>query len=282
MPAIPRHTQKIFGQSLTPSGNVAVYGSLAAGAPTYPATTDDLTTIQSAAWLLGLNSALIGNRSPALEDLNGLFVVLSQQIAYLLQNGIAEWDATTTYYVGNLARIPGTATVCTSLTNNNVGNNPASNTNDWSASGSSYPAVASTAGAQTVDTDSVSYLLSFANSEYDPQGRYNIGASRYTAPVPGAYRISANLQVDNASGPTNQLELSLTAVKNGVSVARAAGASVSNPPGNRWYPQLDTVVVLAAGDTIQMHLMGVREVAIGEPFGSVTVSNSDWSISKLP
>jgi len=81
MPAIPRHAQKIFGQSLTPSGNVAVYGSLAAGAPAYPATTDDLTTIQSAAWLLGLNNALIGNRSPALEDLNGLFVVLSQQIA---------------------------------------------------------------------------------------------------------------------------------------------------------------------------------------------------------
>lgn len=282
MPAIPRHPQKIFGESLTPSGNVAVYGSLQTGAPAYPATTNDLTAIQSAQWPLGLKGALIGNRSPAIEDLNGLFVVLSQQIAYLLQNGIAEWNAATTYYVGQLVRIPGTAIVCASLTNNNLANNPASNTNDWSASGTSYPAVAKTASAQIVTTDGSSNKLNFVEEEFDPQNRYNLSTSVYTVPVPGAYRISANLQVDNNAGPTSTLELSLTAVKNGATVARAAGVSVPNPPGNRWYPQLNTVVVLAAGDTIQINLSGQRETPAGDPPGSVTVSNSDWSISKLP
>lgn len=278
MPAIPRHTQKIFGQSLTPSGNVAVYGSLAAGAPAYPATTDDLTTIQSSAWLLGLNSALIGNRSPALEDLNGLFVVLSQQIAYLLQNGIAEWDATTTYYVGNLARIPGTAVVCTSLTNNNVGNNPASNTNDWSASGSSYPAVATTGGAQAVAVDGVGHTIQFNSTQYAPFGNYNAGTYRYTAPAPGAYLLTANLQVDNVSGTAATMELSLTAVKNGSTIARAAGTSVASPPGGRWYPKLGTTIVLAAGDTVEIQLTATDAVNSG----SVTVSNSDWSIHKVP
>ena len=278
MPAIPRHPQKVFGESLTPSGNVAVYGSLAAGSPAYPPATDDLTTIQSAEWLLGLNGALIGNRSPALEDLNGLFVVLSQQIAYLLQNGIAEWDAATTYYIGNLVRIPGTAAVCTSLTDNNLANNPASDTNNWSASGSSYPAVASMASSQSVAVDGVGHTIEFNSSEYAPQGNYNVGTYRYTAPAPGAYLITANLQVDNVSGTTATMELSLTAVKNGVTVARASGTSVASPPGSRWYPKLGTTVVPVAGDTLEIQLTAED----GVDSGTVTVSNSDWSAHKLP
>lgn len=128
MPAITRKAQQIFGASLTPAGNIAKWGSLAAAAPAY---SDDPDLIQTAAWLNGLNNALIGNRSPAIEDLNGLFYVLSRQIAYLLQSGVPEWDTGTTYFTGQIVRGIGTAILYQSMTNSNVGNNPATDTNNW-------------------------------------------------------------------------------------------------------------------------------------------------------
>jgi len=278
MPAIPRYAQKIFGGSLVPAGNVAVYGSLAAGAAAYTPTITDLSAIQSAEWLLGLNGALIGNRSPALEDLNGVLLVLSQQTAYILQGGIPEWDAETNYFAGGIARIPGTALVVTSLTDDNLGNDPATDTNNWSASGTSYPSVISSSSSQTVAVTGSGVTIQFDGLEYDPQGRYNVSTYRYTAPVPGAYQVLANLQVDNVTGQASTMELSLRAVKNGSTVARAAGTSVASPPGSRWYPQLNTVVVLAAGDTLEIQLSATDTVNSG----NVSVSNSDWSIQKLP
>jgi hypothetical protein len=278
MPSIPRKTQKIFGGSLTPANNVAVYGSLAAGAPAYPSTITDLTTIQSAAWLQGLTPALIGNRSPALEDLNGVFLVLSQQIAYLLQSGIPEWIATETYWIGQIVRFPGTALCFTSTVNNNLGNDPSTDSNNWSASGTSNPSIASMASSQSVAVDGVGHTLAFNSSEYDPFARYNTSTRRYTAPIAGAYLITANTQVDNVSGTAATMELSLTAVKNGATVLRAAGVAVSSPPGGRWYPQLNTTVVLALGDTVEIQLTAED----GIDTGTVTVSNSDWSIHKLP
>jgi hypothetical protein len=128
MPAITRKAQQIFGASLTPSGNIAKWGSLAAGAAAY---SDDPDQIQTAAWLNGLNNALIGNRSPAIEDLNGLFYVLSRQIAYLLQSGVPEWDTGTTYFTGQIVRGIGTAVLYQSMTDSNAGNNPATDTNNW-------------------------------------------------------------------------------------------------------------------------------------------------------
>ena len=278
MPSIPRKTQKIFGGSLTPANNVAVYGSLAAGAPAYPSTITDLAAIQSAAWLQGLTAALIGNRSPALEDLNGVFLVLSQQIAYLLQSGIPEWDGATTYWIGQVVRFPGTALCFTSTVNNNLANDPSTDSNNWSASGTSNPSVASMSTSQSVTINGVGQTLAFNVSEYDPFARYNTSTRRYTAPIAGAYLITANTQVDNVSGTAAAMELSLTAVKNGTTVIRAAGTSVANPPGGRWYPKIDTTVVLALGDTVEIQLSAQDNVGTG----TVSVSNSDWSIHKLP
>ena len=289
MPSIPRKTQKIFGGSLTPANNVAVYGSLAAGAPAYPSTITDLAAIQSAAWLQGLTPALIGNRSPALEDLNGVFLVLSQQIAYLLQSGIPEWIATETYWIGQIVRFPGTALCFTSTVNNNLGNDPSTDSNNWSASGTSNPSVASMASSQSVAVDSVGHTLAFNSSEYDPFARYSISTYRYTVPIAGAYLITANLQADYVGGSTTNeaaalqtMELSLTAVKNGTTILRAAGTSVATPPGQRWYPKLSTTVVLALGDTVEIQLTGSCQTDVGAPNPNVNVSNSDWSIHKLP
>jgi hypothetical protein len=96
----------VFGQALAPSGNIAVFGSLAASSVAYSA---DPAVIQNAAtWLQGWVAALInapgGNASPALEDFNGILYVLTYQLAYLKQMGLAEWDATVTYYNGAWAQ----------------------------------------------------------------------------------------------------------------------------------------------------------------------------------
>ena len=289
MPSIPRKTQKIFGGSLTPANNVAVYGSLAAGAPAYPSTITDLAAIQSAAWLQGLTPALIGNRSPALEDLNGVFLVLSQQIAYLLQSGIPEWDGATTYWIGQIVRFPGTALCFTSTVNNNLANDPSTDSNNWSASGTSNPSIASMGSSQSIEVDSVGHTLAFNVSEYDPFARYSVSTYRYTVPIAGAYLITANLQADYVGGSTTNeaaalqtMELSLTAVKNGTTILRAAGTSVATPPGQRWYPKLSTTVVLALGDTVEIQLTGSCQTDVGAPNPNVNVSNSDWSIHKLP
>ena len=281
MPKLPRYKQKIFGADLTPANNVAVYGSLAVGAPAYTTKTSDafdLTTIQSTQWQSGLTAGQIGNRSPALEDLNGVLVTLSQQIAYILQHGIPEWVATETYWIGQIVRFPGTALCFTSTVNNNLGNDPSTDSNNWSASGTSNPSVASMGSSQSVTINGVGQTLAFNVSEYDPFARYNTSTRRYTAPIAGAYLITANTQVDNVSGTAAAMELSLTAVKNGTTVIRAAGTSVANPPGGRWYPKIDTTVVLALGDTVEIQLTAQDGVGTG----TVSVSNSDWSIHKLP
>lgn len=143
MPAIPRKHQKLFGSSLVPTGNVAVFGSLQAGAPAF---SNDLTAIQSlAAWLSGFNGAVVGNRSPAIEDLNALCLLIVQQIAYCLQSGIPEWDASTTYFAGNFVRVGGV--IYTSLTDDNTGNDPTSDTNNWQSYKESVAPTGSTAKA---------------------------------------------------------------------------------------------------------------------------------------
>lgn len=123
MPKLPVVTQKIFGGGLIPASNIAIFGSLAAGAPAF---SGDPAAIQSlAAWLNGMAASLIntggGNASPALEDFNGLLFVLSYQLAYLKQAGVAEYDPSVTYFIGSMVN-DGTGVLWVSKTDNNTGN----------------------------------------------------------------------------------------------------------------------------------------------------------------
>lgn len=102
MSRIPVKLQKIFAGALTPTGNIAQAGSTVGGTPVYSA---DPATLQAlAAWANGLQAQLInapgGLSSPVLEELNGILLTLTYQLAYLKQQGIAEWDPTVTYYTG--------------------------------------------------------------------------------------------------------------------------------------------------------------------------------------
>ena len=91
MARLTRFLQKVFGSDVGPAGNFGVFGSLAAGAPQY---SKDPKVIQSLdAWRLAWAAATVGNKSPALQDMNSLFYVALYQLAYLLQQGLPELDA---------------------------------------------------------------------------------------------------------------------------------------------------------------------------------------------
>lgn len=130
MSKILRKNMKIFGSN--PGFNqMAVFGSLAAGVPSF---STDPEVIQSLSnYLDGWFDAVIGNNSPAIEDMNSLCFVYAYQIAYLMQAGIAEWNTDTTYYVGSMVN-DGNGRIYTSLTDNNTGN-PITDVINWQLNG---------------------------------------------------------------------------------------------------------------------------------------------------
>lgn len=132
MSKITRATQKIFGSTAS-AAQMAEFGSLAAGAPlTYSGATITPAIVQSLSrYLSGWFTAILGSNSPAIEDMNALFYLMTYQLAYLMQAGVAEWDSATTYYIGSIVNSSGLTYV--SLTNDNL-NNAVTDTTNWRSS----------------------------------------------------------------------------------------------------------------------------------------------------
>ena len=99
MAKIVRKYQKQFAD-IGWTGNLGQFGSYAAGSPLY---SNDPDTLQAlAAFGTGMASALVNNAPPAIQDLDGLFHLITKQLQYIFQAGIPEWCATDTYYIGSL------------------------------------------------------------------------------------------------------------------------------------------------------------------------------------
>lgn len=126
MSKILRKSALIFGQS---SGfqQMGQFGSLANGGPAY--STDPAVIQALSQWVDGWFAAVLGNNSPAIEDVNAFCYVVAYQIAYGFQAGVPEWDAGTTYFKGSLAQ-DGTGVLYVSITDNNL-NNALTVTADW-------------------------------------------------------------------------------------------------------------------------------------------------------
>lgn len=120
MSKITRVTQKIFGSSAG-FQQVAQFGSLAASAPTF---STDPAVIQSLSnYLGGWFSAVLGGNSPAIEDMNALCYLYAYQLAYLMQEGVPEWDSGTTYYKGSIVSSGGQIPILfSSQTDSNLNN----------------------------------------------------------------------------------------------------------------------------------------------------------------
>ena len=153
MTRIARKEQKIFAENATNNG---VFGSLQANDPTI---SSDPDTIQGRpAFALGWDEATYSaEKLPPLEEFQALQYLFSRQLAYLFQDGIPEWNASTAYYKGSLVKtITGTdIAIFSSLTDNNV-NNQTSDTTKWAVVlDTAHPfaydsAVVHTAGAETI------------------------------------------------------------------------------------------------------------------------------------
>lgn len=126
MAKIVRKVAKVFGLNSGVS-EIAEFGSLAAGVPAF---STDPAVIQSLSnWLSGWFDAVIGANSPAIEDMNAFCFVMAYQVAYILQTGVGEWDATTTYYIGSLVN-DGSGFLYRSITDTNL-NNALSDSTNW-------------------------------------------------------------------------------------------------------------------------------------------------------
>lgn len=125
MAKLTRYTQLVFG-STAGSNQMAEYGSFAAGTPlTYNGSTITPSIVQALGnYLEGWFGAVLGQNSPAIEDMNALCFLFAYQLTYLMQEGIAEYDASTIYFINSVVNYSGNVYV--SLTNNNTGNTPPS------------------------------------------------------------------------------------------------------------------------------------------------------------
>lgn len=127
MARLPRKTQKIFCSAPNKANQTAVFGTMKTTNKQY---STDVATLQSnAAYTQGWNSATIAGYKPFMEEFNTLNYINTSQLAYLFQQGVAEWDSATTYYKNNFVAKDGLLYV--SKTDNNTNHNPATDENNW-------------------------------------------------------------------------------------------------------------------------------------------------------
>lgn len=150
---LTRITQNQFA-STAGSNQIGVFGSFAANDPT---TTTSPATAQSLSnWLDGWYGAVDGENSPCIEDMNAVHFVYAYQLAYLMQQGIPEWDSGTEYFIGSLVN-DGSGNIYVSLTNSNLNNALTSSTN-WAIK-------VGTNGFTTVTSNTaISYIVGFLRS----------------------------------------------------------------------------------------------------------------------
>ena len=131
MAKLTRLTAKIFGETADGTltdPEIGQFGSAKAG--TYNGT-GDVATIQGlSAWSNGWVDAVTPEQQfPPLPEMTGVHKVLSYQEAYLLQQGVPEWDSATTYYTDGFCSKAGKIYI--SQSDNNLNNDPASDTVNW-------------------------------------------------------------------------------------------------------------------------------------------------------
>lgn len=125
MAKLTRKTLLQFGSTVNAGSEIGQFGSYAA--PIYSA---DITVLQAGtAWSRGWAAETVATNRPFLEDMNAIDVVYGYMLSYILQMGIPEYDAATTYYIDSFVQVAGQ--IYQSLTDNNVGNTPASSPSNW-------------------------------------------------------------------------------------------------------------------------------------------------------
>lgn len=224
MAKITRKTLLQFGVS-GPSTSFGQFGSKVAGVPQ---TTQDPTVIQQlAAWVNGWQNAVVtANKAAYLEDMNGWCYVHSYMSAYILQQGIPEWDTGTTYYTNSV--VQGTAALgnagqwFNSLQDSNAGNAPPVGASNafWTWINSPPPAVPLVGNA--------------------------LKANLIVKPNVGAPLTKTDASADLLS--VQGVVLSSVAVTGDISVSGANGLDTGSPSNSTWYAF--HVITNAAGSLV--------------------------------
>ena len=106
MSKLTRVTGKVFGATASTTNTpveIGQFGSAKAG--TYNATNDVATIQNLSAWSNGwIDAVTPTDQFPSLPEMTGVHKVLSYQNAYVLQEGIPEYDANTTYYENSICK----------------------------------------------------------------------------------------------------------------------------------------------------------------------------------
>lgn len=134
MAKITRVIQKIFGVNAGIDERAQI-GSIASGSPVF--TTDPVAMQALANYEEGLFGTCIGENSPAIEDINSIYNLITRQLAYIFQQGVAEYDATTEYHLGSVVNLDGV--FYSSLINTNLGN-PLTDITKWKLQGNNFNA----------------------------------------------------------------------------------------------------------------------------------------------
>ena len=145
---IERRTASIFCGGLSAgSDQVEQFGSkVVTGTPNY--SVDPAVIQELSAWADGWKPALNAtNNSEYLQDRNAVDLVASYQIAYLLQQGVAEWDVSTPYFTNSVVQYGGA--FYKSLLDNNTGNEPDTSPTYWISMNSQPTQTALTGGSGT-------------------------------------------------------------------------------------------------------------------------------------
>lgn len=135
MAKLTRVTGKVFGATASTTNTpveIGQFGSAKAG--TYNATNDVATIQNLSAWSNGwIDAVTPTDQFPPLPEMTGVHKVLSYQNAYVLQEGMPEYDANTTYYENSICKgvnNEGNLVFYKSLVDNNTGN-ALSDNNYW-------------------------------------------------------------------------------------------------------------------------------------------------------
>lgn len=124
MAKLTRVKAKIFGETASTTNTPKEIGQFGSGKlGTYNATGDVATIQDLSAWSNGWIDAVTPNdQFPPLPEMTGVHKVLSYQEAYLLQQGVPEWDVDTDYHLNCFCSFDGI--IYRSIADDNTGNEP--------------------------------------------------------------------------------------------------------------------------------------------------------------
>ena len=127
MAKIVRRTLIQFGTTINAASEIGQFGSYAS-----PDFSGDVGVMQSGtSWERGWFGAVLNTNRQFIQDQNAIDYVFCYMLSYLLQQGIAEWDAGTTYYLNSICQIAGQIFI--SLQDDNTNNNPGTSPTFWQA-----------------------------------------------------------------------------------------------------------------------------------------------------